>query len=129
MDSVECGLPGPLPEVRGADLHRVWIEHEGGPGVRGCLLQHRASGQGSHRSLVHADPDQREGDRGSGGLYRYRPPTETAHRPEFYTFLELTPATNTHKVLISVRTGMSNRGFGVVKGFGFGTLQLKFTAE
>jgi hypothetical protein len=60
---------------------------------------------------------------------RYRPLTETLHRPEIYTFLELTPATNTHKVLISEPDWDVKPGFGVVKGFPFGTLQLKFTAE
>jgi hypothetical protein len=60
---------------------------------------------------------------------RYRPLTETAHRPEIYTFLELTPATNRDKVLISEPDWDVKPGFGVVKGFPFGTLQLKFTGE
>jgi hypothetical protein len=60
---------------------------------------------------------------------RYRPLNETAHRPEIYTFLELTPATNTHKVLISEPNWDVKPGVGVVKGFRFGTLQLKLTAE
>jgi hypothetical protein len=60
---------------------------------------------------------------------RYRPLFETVHRPEIYTFLELTPATNTHKVLISEPGWDVKPGLGFVKGFSFGTLQLKITAE
>jgi len=60
---------------------------------------------------------------------RYRPFTETAGWPELYTFLELTPATNTRKVLISEPNWDVKPGFGVVKGFPFGTLQLKIAFE
>lgn len=60
---------------------------------------------------------------------RLRLMKETEHRPEIYGFLEMTPATQKHKVLIGEPNWDLKPGLGLVRGFSWGTVLLKLTGE
>jgi hypothetical protein len=62
------------------------------------------------------------------GQLRVRLLREHAHRPEIFGFLEMTPSTQTGNVLIKQEWDLKP-GLGLVRGFSWGTLQLKLTGE
>jgi len=62
------------------------------------------------------------------GQLRARLLSERDHRPEIFGFLEMTPSTQTRKVLINQEWDLKP-GLGLVRGFSWGTLQLKLTGE
>jgi len=53
---------------------------------------------------------------------RWRWTAETADRPELYSFFELTPPFQRGKVLIGTQDWEASMGFGVVRGFRWGTI-------
>lgn len=53
---------------------------------------------------------------------RYRWAMETERRPEFFNFVEVVFPLQTNKVLIGAHDWETALGFGVIKGFGWGTL-------
>jgi hypothetical protein len=53
---------------------------------------------------------------------RWRWAAETADRPEMYSFFELTPPLQKSKVLIGTADWEASIGFGVVRGFRWGTI-------
>jgi hypothetical protein len=63
------------------------------------------------------------------GQLRFRLMHEGNRRPELFGFLEMTPATQTDKVLISEPDWDLKPGVGVVRGFSWGTMQVKIAAE
>jgi hypothetical protein len=63
------------------------------------------------------------------GQLRFRLLSEGPHRPELFGFLELTPATQRHKVLISEPRWDLQPGFGMIRGWNWGTLALRVTGE
>jgi hypothetical protein len=62
------------------------------------------------------------------GQLRVRVMTESDHRPEIFGFLEMTPSTQQKKILIKEEWDLKP-GLGLVRGFSWGTLQLKLTGE
>jgi hypothetical protein len=60
---------------------------------------------------------------------RFRIATESEHRPEVFGFVEMTPATQTRKVLISEPNWDLKPGLGVIRGFGWGTMIIRIAAE
>jgi hypothetical protein len=60
---------------------------------------------------------------------RFRFATESEHRPELFGFLEMTPATETRKVLINEPNWDLKPGLGVIRGFGWGTMIIRIAAE
>jgi hypothetical protein len=63
------------------------------------------------------------------GQLRMRILSESEHRPEFFGFLEMTPASQRHKVLIAEPNWDLKPGVGVIRGFSWGTVVLKIAAE
>jgi hypothetical protein len=53
---------------------------------------------------------------------RYRWAAETEHRPEMFSFVEITPPFQRNKVLIGTHDWEGALGFGAVRGFSWGTL-------
>ena len=62
------------------------------------------------------------------GQLRLRVLTEGDHRPEIFGFLEMTPSTQQRKILLKQEWDL-RPGLGLVRGFSWGTLQLKLTGE
>jgi hypothetical protein len=63
------------------------------------------------------------------GQVRARLLGESNHRPEFFGFVEVTPATRKHKRLIAEPDFDLKPGVGLVKGFSWGTLTGRIGAE
>ncbi len=63
------------------------------------------------------------------GQLRFRLMSETYHRPEVFGFLEMTPASQTQKVLINEPNWDLKPGLGLVRGFSWGTVLLRITGE
>ena len=63
------------------------------------------------------------------GQVRMRFAREAEHRPELFGFVELTPRTQSGQRLIAEPDWDLKPGLGVIRGFGFGTLQLRIAAE
>jgi len=63
------------------------------------------------------------------GQLRARVLRETPGRPELIAWLELTPASQRHKVLIGEPDWDLKPGIGFIKGFSFGTLMARIAAE
>lgn len=57
---------------------------------------------------------------------RFRWANETAHRPEFFSFLEVAYPLQKDKVLIGAHEWAGELGFGAIKGFTWGTLSGRF---
>ncbi len=55
--------------------------------------------------------------------------SEGPRRPGFFGFLEMTPATHRRKALIAEPNWDVKPGLGLVRGFGWGTLQFRIAAE
>jgi hypothetical protein len=53
---------------------------------------------------------------------RWRWAAETEHRPEMFGFLEVTPPLQSSKVLLGTQDWESSFGFGVVRGYRWGTI-------
>lgn len=60
---------------------------------------------------------------------RFRLLTEGPRRPGLFGFLEMTPATLRHKLLIAEPNWDLRPGIGLIRGFSWGTLQLRIAAE
>jgi hypothetical protein len=63
------------------------------------------------------------------GQLRVRFLSEREHRPEFFGFLEMTPASQRDKVLIAEPNWDLKPGIGVIRGFSWGTMVVKIAAE
>ena len=63
------------------------------------------------------------------GQLRLRLRSETRHHPEIFSFLEMTPATQRHKVLIDEPNWDLKPGVGIIRGYHWGTLMVRVTAE
>ena len=53
---------------------------------------------------------------------RWRWAAETEHRPEMYSFFEVTPPLQKNKILIGTQDWETSLGFGVVRGYRWGTI-------
>lgn len=72
------------------------------------------------------------GERGLGdveGQIRWRIASETARRPEFFSFFETVFPLQRHRRLIGTRDWEFKLGFGATRGFGWGTLTARTAAE
>src|SRR5262245_40541085 len=58
---------------------------------------------------------------------RWRWAAETEHRPEFFSFVEVAYPLQRKKVLIGVSDWEGELGFGVIKGFSWGTLSGRYS--
>lgn len=63
------------------------------------------------------------------GQLRFRLLTERGSRPEFFGFVEMTPRSQGKKVLIGEPDWDLKPGFGVLRGYSWGTLMLRVAAE
>jgi hypothetical protein len=63
------------------------------------------------------------------GQLRMRFIKEAEHRPEFFGFVELTPRSQSGQRLIAEPDWDLKPGVGVIRGFSWGTLQLRIAAE
>jgi hypothetical protein len=63
------------------------------------------------------------------GQIRVRIAHETESRPEFFSYFEAVSPQQSDKVLIGTPDWEYKLGFGVVRGFGFGTMTLRLAGE
>ena len=63
------------------------------------------------------------------GQFSYRVLTETAHRPEIFSFAELVIPHSKNKELIGTSDWEGKVGAGALRGFGFGTLSARISLE